>query len=340
MCGKNNNKSEKRQKLEKEDEFRKRILNITTIDDFNQACAEGRASDMIGVSEALQERKVIEIANDIAARRQANGQVKLVLVAGPSSSGKTTFSKRLRIQLMTQGLHPLTLSTDDYFVNREATPLDEQGKYDFESLYALDLPFLGEQLEAFLAGHVVQMPSYDFVQGQRTFKGNTLHPTKDSILIMEGIHALNPLLLPSLSPEAQYKIYVSPLTRVTLRADMSLSRRDNRLLRRIVRDYKYRGSSAQDTIARWPSVCAGEEKWIFPFEQEADSLFDSSLLFEWAILKRYVTPLLQQVPLSSAERAEADRLLSCLAVISPLHDEDLPLTSLLREFVGGSSFHY
>lgn len=316
------------------------ILGISTVGDLNVACNEGHATDLINVSEALQEKKIAQIADEITHRNQDGKRVKLVLISGPSSSGKTTFSKRLSIQLMTNGLKPYPISLDDYFVNRNDTPLDENGKHDFESLYAVDLPFFEEQLSTLLNGGEVELPRYNFTTGKREMSGKKLRIDEHMILIIEGIHALNPALTPHIPNENKYKVYVSALTTILLDNHNYIPTTDNRLLRRIIRDYKYRNYSAEETIARWPSVREGEEKWIFPYQENADAMFNSALLFELAVLKDYVEPVLRKVPNRCPEYSEAHRLLRFLNYFVSVQDKELPPTSLLREFLGGSSFQY
>ena len=316
------------------------ILGISTVGDLNVACNHGHATDLINVSEALQEKKIAQIADEITHRNQDGKRVKLVLISGPSSSGKTTFSKRLSIQLMTNGLKPYPISLDDYFVNRNDTPLDENGKHDFESLYAVDLPFFEEQLTTLLNGGEVELPRYNFTTGKREMSGKKLRIDEHMILIIEGIHALNPALTPHIPNENKYKVYVSALTTILLDNHNYIPTTDNRLLRRIIRDYKYRNYSAEETIARWPSVRAGEEKWIFPYQENADAMFNSALLFELAVLKDYVEPVLRKVPNRCPEYSEAHRLLRFLNYFVSVQDKELPTTSLLREFLGGSSFQY
>ena len=316
------------------------ILGISTVGDLNVACNHGHATDLINVSEALQEKKIAQIADEITHRNQGGKRVKLVLISGPSSSGKTTFSKRLSIQLMTNGLKPYPISLDDYFVNRNDTPLDENGKHDFESLYAVDLPFFEEQLTTLLNGGEVELPRYNFTTGKREMSGKKLRIDEHMILIIEGIHALNPALTSHIPNENKYKVYVSALTTILLDNHNYIPTTDNRLLRRIIRDYKYRNYSAEETIARWPSVRAGEEKWIFPYQENADAMFNSALLFELAVLKDYVEPVLRKVPNRCPEYSEAHRLLRFLNYFVSVQDKELPPTSLLREFLGGSSFQY
>jgi len=311
------------------------ILGVSTVGDFNTACRTGHATDLINVAEALQEKRIAGIADDIHHRKS-----RIVLISGPSSSGKTTFSKRLSIQLMTNGLRPVALSLDDYFVDRELTPLDENGGYDFESLYALDLPFFNAQLNALLQGEEVQLTKFDFTIGKRLLTDRKLRIDDNTVLIIEGIHALNPELTQHIAPADKYKIYVSALTSIMLDDHNYIPTTDNRLLRRILRDYKYRGYSAEDTISRWPSVRKGEDKWIFPFQENADAMFNSALMFELAILKGHLIPILEQVKENRPEYSEAYRLHKFLQYFESIPDNDLPPTSLLREFLGGSSFTY
>jgi len=312
------------------------IMRVCTVGDFNEEIQHGHATDLINVSEALQEKKIARIADEIYNR----GNVKLILISGPSSSGKTTFSKRLSIQLMTNGLRPYPISLDNYFVDRERTPLDEKGEYDYESLYALDLDFFNRQLTDLLKGEEVELPRFNFSTGKREFKGDYLRIDNNMVLILEGIHALNPELTPHIPTENKYKVYVSALTTIMLDNHNYIPTTDNRLIRRIIRDYNYRGYSAEDTIRRWPSVRAGEDKWIFPYQENADAMFNSALLFELSVLKSYAEPILNQVPQCSSAYSEAYRLRKFLQYFLPVHDRDLPPTSLLREFLGGSSFKY
>lgn len=309
---------------------------LRTIGEMNELCAKGYANMLINVSEALQEKKICHIAENIEARKQ----VKLVLVAGPSSSGKTTFSKRLSVQLMTCGLRPRALSLDDYFLPRVQTPLDENGEYNYETIEALNLSLLAEQLQQLFDGNEVELPRYDFQLGESVRSGNRMKLEPNDILVIEGIHALNPRLTAAIDEKYKYKVYVSALTTIQLDDHNYISTSDNRLLRRIVRDSKFRASSAADTIARWPSVRAGEEEWIFPFQENVDAMFNSALLFELATLRTQALPLLEMVPEKTPEYAEASRLRKFLHYINPIDITALPQDSLLREFLGGSSFHY
>ncbi len=313
-----------------------KILGVSTVGDFNEEVLKGHATELINVSEALQERKIARIADMIVARKG----VRAVLISGPSSSGKTTFCKRLSIQLITCGIKPVPISLDDYFVDREKTPKDDNGEYDYESLYALDIPLLNQQLKALFAGEEVQLPRYNFHTGKSERNGKRLKMNDDNVLIIEGIHGLNPELTAQIPEEQKFRVYASALTTILLDTHNYIPTTDNRLLRRIIRDYKYRGVSAQDTIKRWASVRAGENKWIFPFLENADVMFNSALLFELAVIKALAEPLLQLVPENVEEHAEAYRLLKFLKYISPIPNRQLPPTSLLREFLGGSSFKY
>ena len=312
------------------------ILGIRTVGDFNMAVDKGFTTDIINISEALQEKKIAKIAEDIAHRKG----VKLVLLAGPSSSGKTTTCKRLSIQLAVNGLKPLQISLDDYFVDREKTPKDEKGEYDYESIYALDLQLINDQFNALFRGEEVELPKYDFQTGKSKKSGKKLKMADNNVLVVEGIHALNPELTSQIPNEQIFRVYASALTTILLDNHNYIPTTDNRLLRRIIRDYKYRGVSAQETIHRWPSVRAGENKWIFPFQENADAMFNSAMLFELAVIKTQAEPLLQQVPENCEEYAEAYRLLKFLKYFKGIPYNNLPPTSLLREFLGGSSFHY
>ena len=312
------------------------ILGIRTVGDFNQAIEAGHATDIINISEALQEKKLAKIAEDIAQRKG----VKLVLLAGPSSSGKTTSCKRLSIQLAVNGLKPLQISLDDYFVDRDKTPKDENGEYDFESIYALNLDLLNDQFNALFRGEEVDLPKYDFPSGKSIKSGKKLKLEPSNVLVVEGIHALNPELTAHIPEDQIYRVYASALTTILLDNHNYIPTTDNRLLRRIIRDYKYRGVSAQETIHRWPSVRAGENKWIFPFQENADAMLNTAMLYELSVLKMQAEPLLQQVPENCEEYAEAYRLLKFLKYFKGIPYNNLPPTSLLREFLGGSSFHY
>lgn len=312
------------------------LLGIKTVGDFNEAVGNGEATNLINVSEALQEKKISQIADKIAAKKD----IKVVLIAGPSSSGKTTFCKRLSVQLLASGVKPVQISLDDYFVNREETPKDEQGEYDYESIYALNIPLINEQFNALFNGQEVELPKYNFQTGSSEKSGNKLHLEENNVLVVEGIHALNPTLTAQIPDDKKFKIYASALTTILLDNHNYIPTTDNRLLRRIVRDYKYRGCSAQETIRRWPSVRAGENKWIFPYQEQADVMFNTAMLFELAVIKPQAEEVLEQVPENCEEYAEAYRLRKFLKYFSPLPFRVLPPTSLLREFLGGSSFKY
>ncbi|MCQ2083049.1 MAG: nucleoside kinase [Bacteroidaceae bacterium] len=317
------------------------ILGFSTIGELNKAVAAGQTNMIINVAEALQAKKIVHIADSIIERHRENGRLKLVLISGPSSSGKTTFSKRLQVQLMAGGLTPKVLSLDDYFLDREHTPVDENGEYDFESLYAIDLPFFNMQLKQLLAGESVQVPTFNFKKGGvREFTGQPLTLGKNDILLIEGIHALNPELIPDIPEECRFLIYVSALTSIRIDNHNYIPTTDNRLLRRITRDYKYRSYSAQNTIARWASVRNGEEKWIFPYQENADAMFNSAMLFEIAVIKDMVSSLLEEVPADSDQHIKASQLRDFLKLFKTIPSQNLPPTSLVREFIGGSSFHY
>ena len=320
----------------KEHHHWQKILGVSTVGDFNEAVHNGLSTDLINVSEALQEKKISQIADMISTRRG----VKMVLISGPSSSGKTTFCKRLSIQLLTCGVKPVPISLDDYFVHREDTPKDEHGEYDYESLYALNIQLLNKQLNALFAGEEVELPHYNFQTGRSERSGRRLRLADDEVLVVEGIHALNPELTAQIPEEQKFRVYASALTTILLDTHNYIPTTDNRLLRRIIRDYKYRGVSARETIKRWPSVRAGENKWIFPYQENADAMFNTALLFELAVLKSQVEPLLELVPENADEYAEAYRLLKFMKYIAPIPNRQLPPTSLLREFLGGSSFKY
>lgn len=312
------------------------ILGISTIGDLNKAVEEGKSNGLIQLSEALQEKKIAQIADEIAKRKN----VKMVLIAGPSSSGKTTTCKRLSVQLAVNGIHPIGISLDDYFVNREQTPRDETGDYDYEHLHALNIPLLNEQMNALFRGEEVELPRYNFQMGRSEKSGRRLRLQGNEVLVLEGIHALNPELTASIPSDQIFRVYASALTTILLDTHNYIPTTDNRLLRRIVRDYKYRGVSACDTIRRWPSVRRGENRWIFPYQENADAMFNSAMLFELAVLKNQALPLLEQVPENCEEYAEAYRLMKFLRYIHTIKEDQIPPTSLLREFLGGSSFEY
>ena len=315
------------------------IFRENNVSPLNGAIASGKARYLVNLSETLHDHRYAEIANQIAARPG----VKLVLIAGPSSSGKTTSSKRLALHMRVNGLNPIVISLDDYFRNRVDTPLDENGEYDFECLEALDVPFLNQQLEQLFAGERVEIPKYDFASGSRKFIGQFLQLTDNDVLIMEGIHGLNPKLTAQIPDDDKFKLYVSVLTPISIDEKTRMSSRDYRLLRRMVRDNQFRGMSAEDTILRWPSVRAGEEKYIHPFKRMADAEFNSGLFYEIPMLKCYAEPLLQVIPSASLAFDEAQRLLGLIRSViamTPIDVRHIPPTSIIREFIGGSSFHY
>lgn len=314
------------------------LMKIDNVAALNRACQKNKTFDIIKLSEALQEKKISQIADKIAQRE--GGRPKFVLISGPSSSGKTTFSKRLAIQLRVNGITPVTISMDNYFVNRVDTPKDSKGDYDFEDLNAIDLKLFRTQLEDLLAGKEIDLPTYNFEDGKRYYLGNKLKIEEDNVIILEGIHALNPNLIPDIPRETTFRIYVSALTTINLDSHNWIPTTDTRLIRRIVRDYRYRNYSAQETIARCPSVRRGEEKWIYPYQENADVMFNSALLFELAVLKRYAEPILAEVPKYCDEYTEAYRLRKFLQYFVSIPEKEIPPTSMLREFVGGSSFHY
>lgn len=313
-----------------------RILGVSTVGDFNEAVRLGQTTGLINVSEALQEKKIASIAEQIAHRQGT----RVVLIAGPSSSGKTTFCKRLSIQLVTCGIKPIQISLDDYFVDRHLTPKDENGEYDYESVHALNIPLLNEQLQQLFEGKNIELPKYNFQTGKSEKSGKRLQLGDNQVLVLEGIHALNPELTAQIPQEQKFHIYISALTTILLDDHNYIRTTDNRLLRRIIRDYKYRRVNAQETIHRWPSVRAGENKWIFPYQENADVMFNTAMLFELAVIKQQAEPLLDLVPENCPEYAEAYRLRTFLDYIQPIPNRALPPTSLLREFLGGSSFKY
>lgn len=315
------------------------IIGIKNVGELNDAVAQGNAAMLINVAEALHDKKIGRISDEILHRFN-DGGARIVLIAGPSSSGKTTFTKRLSIQLMTNLLIPQSISLDDYFVNRVNTPLDENGEYDFESLYALDLEQFNKDLNALINGEEVELPYYNFETGQREYRGNRIKLGPKTVLLIEGIHGLNPELTAHIEAKMKYTIYVSALTTLSIDDHNWVPTTDNRLLRRIIRDHKYRGVSPADTIKRWPSVRRGEEKWIFPFQENADAMFNSSLLFELGVIKEYGEAVLKTVPRDTPEYGEAYRLRAFLSYFTPIGDQLIPSTSLLREFLGGSSFRY
>lgn len=312
------------------------ILGLRTVGDLNMAIDHGYTNRLIQLSEALQEKKIAQIADQIANRKT----IKMVLIAGPSSSGKTTTCKRMAIQLAVNGIHPVGISLDDYFLDREQTPRDETGEYDFEHLHALNIPLLNEQMNALFRGEEIELPRYNFQTGKSEMSGKKLRLKGNEVIILEGIHALNPELTAQIPSEQIFRVYASALTTILLDNHNYIPTTDNRLLRRIIRDHKYRGVNALGSIRRWASVRKGENRWIFPFQENADAIFNSAMLFELAVIKQQAEPLLEQVPENCDEYAEAYRLLKFLRYIKPIPEDQIPPTSLLREFLGGSSFEY
>lgn len=315
------------------------MIRVTNVGDLNRAVQDKKTAGLINVAEAMHEKLIGEIASEIAEKRKS-GNAGIILVAGPSSSGKTTSTKRLAIHLATNLIVPKMISLDDYFVNREDTPRDESGDYDFESLYALDLERLNSDLKRLLDGEEVNIPTYSFELGRRVEKEKPLKLEKNDVLLMEGIHGLNPELTRSIHSDKIFKVYISALTTLKIDNHNWISTSDNRLLRRIVRDYKYRRTSALESIRRWPSVRRGEEKWIFPFSENADATFNSSLIFELGVMKDFAMPLLREVPRDNVLYAQAYRLMKLLSYFEAIPADQIPTTSLLREFLGGSSFNY
>ena len=317
------------------------IMRLSNAGDVNKAILRGYASELIQVSEALQEKKIVKIAEEIERRfHQPENPIRLVLITGPSSSGKSTFCKRLSIQLLACGLRPYSFSTDDYFVNRVDTPKLPNGQYDFDNIETVDYKLLGEHLERLMKGEVVEVPEYNFVTGKREWNGKKFKLNNDSVLIIEGIHALNPLLTKQIPDSSKYRIYISALTSISLDDHNWIPTQDNRLLRRIIRDYNKGAFSARETISQWKSVCEAEDQWIFPFQETADVMFNSALNIEFAVLRTHAELILSSVPKNCAEYAEAHRLLKFLRYFIPISDKEIPPTSIMREFVGGSSFKY
>ena len=315
------------------------IMGLSNVGDVNRACRNGHASELIQVAEALQEKKIVQIAEEISRRaRHRKNPCRLVLITGPSSSGKTTFCQRLSVQLKACGMHPISISTDDYFVNRVETPLLPDGKYDFDNFETVDHKYLESDVRKLMAGETVEVPSYNFVTGLREYNGRKLRLGRGSILLVEGIHALNPELLPSVDDSSKYRIFINTLTSTSLDNHNSIPTSDNRLLRRIVRDYNKGAFTAVETISQWPSVCDAEEKWILPFQEQADVMFNSAYLLEFAVMRNHAEQILRTVPKNRPEYSEAHRLLKFIRYFTPVSDKEIPATSLLREFVGGSSF--
>jgi uridine kinase len=312
------------------------ILDVNYVGSLNKATSEKRDTDLIKISEALHEKRIARIADKIYKSRD---KVRIILISGPSSSGKTTFSKRLSIQLMVLGLRPVQISLDNYFVDRERTPRDENGEYNFETLQAIDITLFNENLNGLLQGREVNLPRFDFTSGKRN-SGERLKIVGDQVLVVEGIHGLNPELTPSILPQCKFGIFVSALTQISIDAQNPIPSTDNRLIRRMVRDYRFRNYSALETLRRWESVRHGEEKYIFPYQENADVMFNSALLYELAVLKTYAEPLLKTIPENESEFAEALRLMKFFSYFQPVSAREIPPTSILREFLGGSSFIY
>ena len=317
------------------------IMRLSNAGDVNKAVLNGYASELIQVSEALQEKKIVKIAEEIDARfRRKKHPIRLVLITGPSSSGKSTFCKRLSVQLLACGLRPLSFSTDDYFVNRVDTPKLPNGQYDFDNIETVDYRLLGDHLARLMKGETVEVPEYNFVTGKREYNGKKLRLSGDSVLIIEGIHALNPLLTKGVDDRLKYKIYISALTSISLDDHNWVPTQDNRLLRRIIRDYNKGAYTARETISQWKSVCEAEDQWIVPFQETADVMFNSALNIEFAVLRTHAEVILASVPKNCPEFGEAHRLLKFLHYFIPISDKEIPPTSIMREFVGGSSFKY
>lgn len=317
------------------------IMHLSNAGDVNKAILSGYGSELIQVSEALQEKKIVKIAEEIDARfHSETNPIRLVLITGPSSSGKSTFCKRLSVQLLACGLRPVSFSTDDYFVNRADTPKLPNGQYDFDNIETVDYHLLGDHLSRLMNGETVEVPEYNFVTGKREYNGKKLRLSGDSVLIIEGIHALNPLLTKGIGDNLKYKIYISALTSISLDDHNFIPTQDNRLLRRIIRDYNKGAFTARETISQWKSVCEAEDQWIFPFQETADVMFNSALNIEFAVLRTHAELILSSVPKNCPEYAEAHRLLKFIHYFIPISDKEIPPTSIMREFVGGSSFKY
>lgn len=314
-----------------------KVLEVTQIGHLNQAIEHRHASEMIKVSEALHEKKISLIADMIRKRRK---KLKVILIAGPSSSGKTTFGKRLAIQLLVNGIKPVNLSLDNYFVNRDQTPKDEKGEYDFETIDALDINTFNDNIVRLLNGEEVEIPKFSFETGQRFYDGEKLKISKNNVIIVEGIHGLNPKLTQYLPQESLFKIFISALTAISIDDHNIINPSDNRLIRRMVRDHKYRGYSALDTLKRWESVLSGEQKHIVPYQEEADVMFNSALAYELGALKQQAVPLLEEVLVKNPEHSKATRLLKFFSYVQAVPTREIPPTSILREFLGGSSFKY
>ncbi len=315
------------------------IIGVANIGALNEKILDHKGGNLLRIAESLHEKSVGYIADRIAERHK-QGKAKIVLISGPSSSGKTTFAKRLGIQLSIWGLDPVLISLDDYFIDREKTPRDENGEYDFEALEAIDVPMFNDHLNRLIHGEEIDMPRYNFISGKREFLGRKLKMKNNSVLVIEGIHGLNPKLTPQIEADMKFKIYVSALTSISIDNLNRVATTDNRLIRRIVRDYRTRGNNATDTLRRWESVRRGEDKHIFPNQEQADMIFNSSLFYELAVLKDYVRPLLREVPDTTHEFGEARRLLKFLDLFTAMDGKEIPPTSILREFIGGSAFEY
>ena len=316
------------------------IMRLSNAGDVNRAIQSGFASELIQVSEALQEKKIVQIAEEIDRRVRADNPTRVVLITGPSSSGKTTFCKRLAVQLLACGIRPLSISTDDYFVNREDTPRLPNGQFDFDNITAVDTRLLDDHINRLLAGERVEVPEFNFTTGLREYNGKRLRLQRDSVLIVEGIHALNPTLTADIPDDKKYKIFVSALTSVSLDDHNWVPTQDNRLLRRIIRDYNKGAFTARQTISQWPNVCDGEEQWIMPYQETADAMFNSALNIEFAVLRSHAELILSAIPRNCPEYGEARRLLKFIRFFTPVSDKEIPPTSIMREFVGGSSFKY
>lgn len=317
------------------------IMRLNNVGDVNHACLNGYASELIQVSEALQEKKIVQIAEEIEHRYNDNTHpLRVVLISGPSSSGKTTFCKRISVQLKACGLRPISMSTDDYFVNRVDTPLLPNGQYDFDNFETVDHEALQQDVLRMLKGETVEVPEYNFKTGIREYNGKKMRLSKGTVLLVEGIHALNPRLTDQIPAESKFKIFISTLTSISLDNHNWIPTSDNRLLRRIVRDYNKGAFTARESISQWPSVCEAEHRWIYPYQEEADVMFNSALLIEFAVLRNHAEPILASVPRNCPEYGEAHRLLKFIHYFTPVPDAEIPPTSLLREFVGGSSFKY
>ncbi|MCK4662093.1 MAG: nucleoside kinase [Bacteroidales bacterium] len=314
-----------------------KILNVESIGDINEVVQKGNVGEILKIAEALHEKKVVQIADKIYDKKD---KIKVVLISGPSSSGKTSFTKRLAVQLKVAGLKPVQISLDNYFVDREHTPRDEKGEYDFEVLEALDIKLFNNNLLDLFNGKEIKLPKFSFETGKKYYNHETLKINSEHIILVEGIHALNPELTPRIAPEIKFEIYVSALTQLGIDSHNRIPTTDNRLIRRLIRDYRYRGYSGIDTLKRWQSVRIGEEKNIFPYQEEADVMFNSALLFELGVLKKYAVPILSEIQENYSEYAEAQRLLKFLSYILPVPEDEIPPTSILREFLGGSSFKY